>query len=496
MIKIPINLIIAVDKFYGFAKKNSIPWRIREDSLYFSDVTKRNYTKKKNAIIMGKNTWKTLPDQFRGLNERINIVVSSTMTQNELLNDNVTKTEAHLVNNLDQGIELCNKLETGKIFIGGGENIYKEALTKNIIDEIFITQVDKDYDCDKFIPTHLITEILSDFESHTVKKFTVRDENLNDTVQITVSKYYRKGQNINTCNEEENEYLKFIGNILDTGHFRSTRNGKTWSKFVKHLEFDLSKGFPLLTTKKMFFKGIFEELLFFIHGKTNTKLLSEKGVKIWEPNTTRQFLDANGLNTYEEHDMGPMYGYNWLHYGAKYEGMNADYTNRGFNQLEYCINTLKKDLYSRRILMTTYNPAQAKEGCLFPCHGVTIIFNVEGENILSCLMVQRSADYIVGVPFNIASYALLLHMICEVINNDKEYTGVKLVPGRLLITLADVHIYETHYSQAMRQLLRKPYKFPKIKFNKQIDKLQDFKFEDIDLIDYQSYPVIPIKMMA
>lgn len=350
---------------------------------------------------------------------------------------------------------------------------------------MFVTYIDEDYDCDRFIPRFPNKNMMY---SKFYDTFKMKDELSDKYVDVMIVKYYRDHTEI----KKENEYLNNISDILKFGHFRKTRNGNTWSRFVKHLDFDLRKGFPLLTTKKMFLKGVFEELMFFINGQTNTKLLSEKGVKIWEQNTSKQFLNSVGLEDYEEGDMGPMYGFNWIHYGAKYEGMKADYTNKGFNQLEYCINTIKNDLYSRRAIMTTFNPAQAKEGCLFPCHGVTIIFNVENENILSCLMVQRSADYIVGVPFNIASYALLLHMICEVINDG----DIKVIPGNLHVVLADVHIYEQHYAQAIRQLLRDPFEFPMISFNRKVNSLSDFKFEDINLMNYNSYPAISVKMVA
>lgn len=194
-----------------------------------------------------------------------------------------------------------------------------------------------------------------------------------------------------------------------------------------------------------------------------------------------------------------MYGFNWLHYGADYEGMNHDYTGKGFNQLEYCLNLLKNDPHSRRILMTTYNPEIAKQGCLFPCHGIDIIFNVKTKdnvNILSCMMTQRSADMFLGVPFNIASYSLLVHIICEVINNDKTYSGNKFTPGILTINLGDLHIYEDHKTQCIRQILRDPYPFPQLIIKGQHVNMSDFTYEDFELIDYNCYPGIIAQMVA
>jgi dihydrofolate reductase/thymidylate synthase len=187
-----------------------------------------------------------------------------------------------------------------------------------------------------------------------------------------------------------------LNDIITTGHYRKTRNEYTYSKFGKTLEFDLSKGFPLLTTKKVFFKGVAEELFWFLNGDTNSNHLSEKGVKIWEPNTSREFLDSMKFTDYEAGDMGPMYGFQWRHFGAEYKGMNADYTGQGFDQVQYCIDLIKKDPHSRRILMSSFNPAHAQQGVLYPCHGIGIMFNVE-EGKLSCMATMRSSDEFCGV---------------------------------------------------------------------------------------------------
>lgn len=146
--------------------------------------------------------------------------------------------------------------------------------------------------------------------------------------------------------------------------------------------------------------------------------------------------------------------------------------------------------------MTTFNPAQAKEGVLYPCHGISIMFNVDKNWKLSCMMFQRSADACCGIPFNIASYALLIHLFCEVINNDSSYTGHKFTPGKLIMNFGDVHIYEEHYSGAIRQILRNPYPFPNLKINRIVKDLTEFNFEDFELIDYQCYTGINFKMIA
>jgi len=494
-----VNLIVAVDKFWGISKQGKIPWKIKEDSNFFQDVTKREYQKgKMNVVIMGKNTWLSLPkieSTINHLEGRINVVVSSTLE--DIYNEKLV----FFTKSLTEAIKLCESLQFGKIFICGGASLYDESVKILTVDRIYRTIIHRDYLCDSFfriIPKPDNSNIISHV-SFSVKDI-VTDENINISIDI----FEKTSDDIfDSCikNKEELAYLLLLENIIKSGQFKLTRNSMVWSNFGKHLKFDLSKGFPLLTTKKVFFKGVVQELLFFLNGDTNANHLNEKGVKIWNDNTSREFLDSVGMGHYEKGDMGPMYGFNWVHFGADYKGMNHNYEGQGFNQIEYCLNLLKKDPYSRRIMMTTYNPSVAKEGCLYPCHGIDVIFNVEEDTItktnkLSCMMTQRSADLFLGVPFNIASYGLLVYIFCEVINNDDEYKGTKFLPGMLTINFGDVHVYESHYSQCVRQILREPFSFPQLKINKKNTKVTDFSYEDFELIDYICYPSITAKMVC
>ena len=503
-----IELICAVDSKWGISKSGKIPWNIPIDTNYFQDVTKRisrddDPVTMKNVVIMGRNTWECLPLQSEndpGLKDRINIVVSKTLAEK----NPYTHQDLYFVELLGEAIDKCRILRTdlkiSKIFICGGSGIYKEALKTLNIHEIHLTLIGKDYQCDNFFPQNLMSD---DFCSEVGKlKKPQFGEPISDKncVQFSILRFSKLKENLLTHNISESKYLLLLESIIKNGEFKNTRNSKVWSLFGKHLEFDLSEGFPILTTKKIFLKGIFEELIFFLKGDTNSNHLNEKGVKIWNPNTSREFLDSVNLSNYESGDMGPMYGFNWVHYGAEYKGMNSDYTGLGFNQIDYCLNLLKSDPFSRRIMMTTYNPVVAKDGCLFPCHGIDVIFNVKsalsGNFELNCMMTQRSADAFLGVPFNIASYALLLHFFCEVINNDDSYKGQKFMPGTLLMNFADIHIYESHYIQAVRQFLRHPYKFPHLKINRTVKSLTDFKYEDLELVGYKCYPGILAKMVA
>lgn len=218
---------------------------------------------------------------------------------------------------------------------------------------------------------------------------------------------------------EEYQYLDHIKNILEKGIKRGDRTGVgTYGIFGAQMRYSLRNNvFPLLTTKRVFWRGVVEELLWFIRGSTNAFELSNRNVHIWDANSTREFLDSVGLSHHEVGDLGPVYGFQWRHFGAKYEGMHADYTNKGIDQLAQIIHTIKTKPTDRRIIMCAWNPVDIPEMALPPCHCLVQFFVANDE--LSCLLYQRSADMGLGVPFNIASYALLTYMIAHV-------TGLKV----------------------------------------------------------------------
>ncbi len=292
--------------------------------------------------------------------------------------------------------------------------------------------------------------------------------------------------------EGETGYLNLLNEILVSGDYRHSRNGGTFSTFGKTLTFDLKDSFPLLTTKKMFFRGIIEELLFFLRGETNSKILENKKINIWKGNTSKEFLESKGL-TYEEGDMGPMYGFNWLHFGTPYEGCNANYESKGLNQLEKVIHLLRNDPFSRRIIMTTYNPLCAEEGVLYPCHGIVTQFYIRQLGTIkyvSALTYLRSNDMFLGSPFNIASYGALVYIICKILGED-EYK-----PDKLIMSIGDAHIYEEHRSQCEEQIGRMPYQFPQLILKNESKDFRDWTFEDFELINYQHHPAIQADMKA
>lgn len=284
---------------------------------------------------------------------------------------------------------------------------------------------------------------------------------------------------------DEEQYIILLDKIMKTGCTKSDRTGVgTISLFGAQMRFDLSNGtFPLLTTKTVFWKGVVEELLWFIKGSTNAKDLSTKGVKIWDPNSTREYLDSIGLQDRQEGDLGPVYGFQWRHYGAEYKDMFADYTGMGVDQLLNVINTIKTNPNDRRIIMCAWNPIDLPKMALPPCHCLAQFYVADGK--LSCQLYQRSADMGLGVPFNIASYSLLTYMIAHV-------TGLQ--PGEFVHTLGDHHIYLNHVEPLKIQIQRPLRPFPTLKIARTVETIEDFKFEDFVLENYNPHPKIEMKM--
>jgi thymidylate synthase len=286
-------------------------------------------------------------------------------------------------------------------------------------------------------------------------------------------------------NPEEEQYLALIKHILETGNKRIDRTAVgTLSVFGRTMRFSLRDGkFPLLTTKRVFWRGVVEELLWFIRGDTNALHLSEKNVKIWDANSSTEFLTSVGLGHREEGDLGPIYGFQWRHFGARYTDMHADYTGQGIDQLTQLIHEIKTNPMSRRLILTAWNPYDLSMMALPPCHMFCQFYVNQGE--LSCQLYMRSCDMGLGVPFNIASYCLLTCMMAQVCD---------LRPGEFIHVLGDAHVYRDHVDGLKQQLLRKPRSFPRLNINSSVKNIDEFKFEDFELIDYNPYGAIQMKM--
>lgn len=256
------------------------------------------------------------------------------------------------------------------------------------------------------------------------------------------------------------QYLDLMIDILKTGVSKTDRTGTgTLSVFGRQLRFDLSKGFPLLTTKKLHTRSIFIELLWFLKGDTNIKYLNEHGVSIWD-----EWADANG-------DLGPVYGHQWRSWPSP-NGNTID-------QITNVLNQIKQKPDSRRHIVSAWNPAEVDKMALPPCHALFQFYVADGK--LSCQLYQRSADFFLGVPFNIASYALLTHMFAQ---------QCDLLPGEFVWTGGDTHLYINHIDQAKLQLTREPHPLPTLNIRRKPASIFDYQFEDFEIVNYQSHPGI------
>lgn len=290
-------------------------------------------------------------------------------------------------------------------------------------------------------------------------------------------------------NNEENQYLALLTSILNNGVEKEDRTGiGTLGIFGAQLRFSLKdKTLPLLTTKKMFLRGIVEELLFFIRGDTDTKKLEDKGVNIWNGNTSRDFLNKRGLKHLPQGSLGKGYGFQWRNFGGTEQPYNyKDYFKDGIDQLANALDLIKNEPNSRKIIVSAWNPQQLKDMALEPCH---MMFQFQVDNgKLNLLWYQRSVDTFLGLPFNIASYAILNILFAK---------AAQLEPGELIFSGGDTHIYKNHVSQSLEQAKRAPYQFPKLDINLPINSIEDMEklsFDNFIIKDYQCHSSIKAEM--
>ena len=368
-------------KSHGLGFKNRLPWpKIKEDMDYFySTTTMTNDCNKMNSVIMGRNTWESIPEKFRPLPNRLNIVVTSNPDKIPTIHRSQSTNDTPIigVNSLDQALNHSyNTKYIENTFVIGGQKICEDAIQRMDCSKLFLTYINKEYESDVFFPKIPKWMNLSNSNKVVTTKGIELDFETYDSIADPES--------------DEIQYTNLLKDIIENGESKDGRNGQVISLFGPQHTFDLQKGFPLLTTKRMFFDGVIKELIFFLRGETDANILSNQGVRIWDGNTSREFLDSRGLNHCIDGDLGPMYGYNFRAFGAPYEGCDKSYVGKGYDQLWHLVNSLVNDPNSRRHLMTTYNPATVKESVLAPCHGLTIQFNVRSNGELDCKMYQRS----------------------------------------------------------------------------------------------------------
>lgn len=487
-----IACVVAYRNQLIIGKDNELLVDLRKDKQFFKNTTtnvgnKNNFP---NIVIMGRHTYYSIPKSFRPLQDRLNLVL--TNDNHYLKNYPLPSTIKLLDTNkvyfitLDQFISFYIKHSPNVYIIGGGK-VYNTFLNnKNILlrpSKLYITQV-KNMKFPKNI-SGLITmdnfdykyKLIGYSEKHTQNELSYRFLTYN---------YLNQGT-------QEHHYFDLAENIFKNGNERSDRTGTgTISLLGAQLKFDISSSFPLLTTKQVPFKAIVEELLFFCRGDTNTKILDKRGVKIWNDNTTQKFLDNRGLN-YSEGIMGPMYGWSWRHFSAKYSQAFSDTSQcdtskiGGFDQLKNVEHLLKTDPFSRRIYISNLNPAESSKMVLDPCHTYIQFYTEEinGVKYLSAYFTMRSNDIGCGFAFNLTSYTLLVQILALKSN---------MKPKEIIYNAVDCHIYKTHKNQIKEQMTRVPRPFPKVQLDPSIKTKDwaDITYEDFDLIGY--FPDKSIKM--
>ena len=293
---------------------------------------------------------------------------------------------------------------------------------------------------------------------------------------------------------EEYQYLNLMKKIIEEGYLEEGRNGKTKSIFGYSMRFSLKHGkIPILTTKKTAWKTCLKELLWFIRGETDNKLLTDQGVHIWDANSSTSFMKERGLDHYEEGLLGPLYGYQWRHFNATYDCITGKpcatgkpYT--GIDQLQQIIDALKdpKKRTSRRLILTAWNPSQLDEMALPPCH-ILCQFNVHDGNKLSCALYQRSCDVPLGIPFNIASYSFLTHLLAK-------HCGLEAY--EFIHFMGNSHIYEEHIEPIRTILERKPFEFPTINIINSKENINSYELSDFVVSNYECHEVIKMRMVA
>lgn len=468
-----MEIIVAHDIKKGIGLDNKLPWNIPEDMKFFQETTNGH------IVIMGRNTWESIPPKYRPLKNRINYIISSTM---ELKSLDCDTNNVYIFKSLED----CRKhikligLNNQRIFIIGGQQLYNEAINHFSLIKIHITEIYKDYKCDKHFP-----EVPDKFRLINVSKFQkIRDGTF--IRFLTYDNYIYS--NKEWINKEEMQYLSSLKYIVNKGIKREDRTGiGTLSIFGKQFEYDLTDTFPLLTTKKMFTRAIFEELALYISGKTDNSILQEKGIHIWDGNTSREFLDKRGLTHYKENDMGETYGFNFRHFGGEYKGFSQDYEGEGFDQLSYVIDEIRNNPSSRRLIINLWNARTTHKAALPACLCMYQFYVDTERKQLNLQIYIRSSDFFLANNWNTCTGAFLVHMICNL-------KGIDLIPGRLSVITGDTHIYLSHLEAVNINLERTPRPFPKLIIKEEKERIEDYRWEDFQIIGYRPYTNISAPM--
>lgn len=496
-----INIIACITYFknkLAIGKNGGLLFKLKDDMAFFKNITTNQLSQdsklNKNVVLMGRKTFFSIPQNFRPLKDRINIVLTR---DKQLMN--LSPVPSNL--DLSKDLYFTDMLTFNKIYekynpnvyVIGGADVYNHFMNKS--DRLYITHVQTEDNKDiKFEkneePDTFINHFSADYK---LVGLSEKYKGVYNNIPLSYRVLHYRHTDKTT---EEYKYMHLMNNIIMNGNWRSDRTGVgTVSVFGNQMRFDISQSIPMMTTKRVPFKTILEELLWFCRGDTDAKLLQSKGVKIWDGNTSREFLDKQGLTHYPEGVLGAGYGFQWRFFGAKYSHSFADTSQvdtsliGGVDQLQYVEDLLKNDPFSRRIMISAWNPSDFDKTALVPCH-VLLQFYVEeinGEKYLSSQFYMRSNDVFLANVFNVVSYSVLTYILAK-------RTGMK--PKEIVYTCGDSHIYSNHVEQVKEQLERHPRPFPKLVLDESVATKDWSKItaEDFELVGYFPYPAIKAPM--
>lgn len=479
------NIVVSRNQFNIIGINNKLVVSCKDDLQNFKRITSDEYPEgPTNIVVMGYNTWLSMNQ--KPLPRRMNVIISNNHKVN--VSENV-----HQCESLDKMFEWVSENCKGRLFIIGGSYLFRECNEKysHLLNNVYMTEF---YNYHKLSPKAIVfpVDILSNLHIETTSDIYQSDCKVyneeTDLYETSMVKYkYIHYKNISYKNVDEKGYLDVMKDIIKNGTKVSGRNGTVISQFGVKMVFSLHNNvFPLLTTKKMPLKTILRELLWFIKGSTNNEELQNKNVHIWDQNASKEFIESRGLS-YGEGDLGPIYGFQWRHFGSDYQDCHTDYTGKGIDQLQYVIDEITNNPSSRRILMSAWNPVDIEKMALPPCHVMVQFFVNQEKNELDAQMYQRSGDMFLGVPFNIASYSLLIYIIAN-------RTGYK--PGRLIHIIGDAHIYEEHLEAVTKQISRDPVLFPTLDINPFIEDIDEIREDQFNINQYRSYSRLSAPMIA
>lgn len=520
---------------FGIGKDGALPWSFKRELAHFKKVTTKQWDfhyeagEARNIVIFGRKTWDSISDAGKKsiLKDRMAVIITSNPSMiDENYNDTFVNgddlQEYKYYTSWDELPVMLMMLKASDasrhVFFAGGQSIYELALNDYPVECVHITEVylnkkkrmgDFDvyfpkYDPHKWLITshcHINPDAFYNLAVYECSPFINEVNIATGKTGLYRHKTYcsalfaREHKGIFDTpwvSEEKKQYLSIMRKIMNKGIDRDDRTGTgTRSLFSSYQRYDLTDRFPMITTRRQWLKGIFEELKLYLSGKTDNALLQKKDIHIWDGNTSREFLDSRGLHRYPEGDMGETYGFNFRHIGGKYENCATDYEvgSHGYDQLANVLNLLKYNPTSRRIIINLWNPATLHNAALPSCLMMYQFYVDTVNNKLNCQIYIRSSDYFLANNWNCCTGALLVHMLCAL-------ADIPYKPGTITVITGDTHIYKTHFNQVAESLEREPVPFPKLEINseKKYETLDDIEFDDLWLIGYTPQPSITAPM--